>query len=75
MNKFTLEVIHVIEIKTAEELIQRLTNMNKQNSICQILLPGKGTFTIVLQEENEHSGAENKGRVMPVSELERNPFL
>lgn len=80
------EVIHMIEVQKTEELIEQLSNMNKENSLCQVLLPGKGTFKIVLQEEDDRSSTssetqsmtnetENKGRVMSVSELRRNPFL
>lgn len=76
----------MIEVQTAEELIEQLSNMSKENSICQVFLPGKGIFTIVLQEQDERSSTssraqlvtnetENKGRVRSVSELERNPFL
>lgn len=80
------EVIHMLEVQTTEELMKQLSNMNKENSLCQVFLPSKGTFTIVLQEEDERSSTssetqlvtnetENKGRVMSVSELRRNPFL
>jgi hypothetical protein len=76
----------MIEVQTIEELIELLSNMNKENSVCQFFLPGKGIFTIVLQEQDERYSAsskaqlvtnetENKGRVQSVSELERNPFL
>lgn len=71
------------EVQTAEELMELLSNMNKENSICQVLIPGKGNFTIVLQQEDYGSleqtvssaEAENEGRAMSVSELTRNPYL
>ncbi|MBM7565772.1 hypothetical protein JOC55_002723 [Paenibacillus sacheonensis] len=67
------------EVRTLEELIERLSKLTKEDSICQVSIPGKGTFTIVLQEDyrtvNNRLDDENNGRVTSVSELSRNPFL
>ncbi|MCY9693010.1 hypothetical protein [Paenibacillus alginolyticus] len=40
------------EIRTTEDLMEQLSNMNRENSVRQIFIPGKGEFTIVLQEED-----------------------
>jgi hypothetical protein len=65
------------EVRTTEDLMEQLSNMNKENSVCQVFIPGKGTFTIVLQDENYHSTTEieKEGHVISASELMRNPFL
>lgn len=43
------------EVRTTEELMEQITNMNKDNSVCQVFIPGKGKFAIVLQEEDTNS--------------------
>ncbi|MFD0696207.1 hypothetical protein ACFQZT_19210 [Paenibacillus sp. GCM10027628] len=43
------------EIRTTEDLMEQIANMNKENSVCQIFIPGKGRFAIVLQEEDQNS--------------------
>jgi hypothetical protein len=43
------------EVRTTEEIFEQMLNMNKENSVCQVFIPGKGKFTIVLQEENSPS--------------------
>jgi hypothetical protein len=67
------------EVRTTENLMEQLSNMNKENSVCQIFIPGKGKFTIILQEEDyrsiESSEAVNEGCAKSASELIRNPFL
>lgn len=45
------------EVRTTEDVMEQLSNMNKENSVCQIFIPGKGKFTIVLQEEDYRSAA------------------
>jgi hypothetical protein len=60
--------------------MEQLSNMNKENSVCQVFIPGKGKFTIILQEEDYRYTSpviesENEGRVTSVSELMKNPFL
>jgi hypothetical protein len=46
--------------------MEQLGNMNKENSVCQVFIPGKGKFTIVLQEEDQDSIA---------ADVRRNPLL
>lgn len=46
--------------------MDQISNMDKNNSVCQIFIPGKGKFTIVLQEEDHNSIA---------SEVRANPSL
>jgi hypothetical protein len=65
-------VIYMKEVRTSEDLMEQLSNMNKENSVCQVFIPGKGKFTIELQEEDFR---EKEGRAMLVSELIRNPFI
>lgn len=45
------------EVHTTEYLMEQLSNMNKENSECQVFVPGKGNFTIVLQGEDYRSTA------------------
>ncbi|WP_246070634.1 hypothetical protein [Paenibacillus kobensis] len=44
---------------TKEDLMEQIANMNKENSVCQIFIPGKGKFTIILQEEDHNSIASD----------------
>ncbi|WP_339250317.1 hypothetical protein NSQ43_11480 [Sporosarcina sp. FSL W8-0480] len=53
-------------IESSEELMNRIANMNRDNSVLQFSLPGKGRFTLVLQEEDE---------VSIKSDVEKNPLL
>lgn len=39
------------KVTTPEELMETIANMNRDNSVYQFYIPGKGTFTLVLQEE------------------------
>lgn len=43
------------KLHSPEDLMERISNMNSNNSVCQVFIPGKGKFTIVLQEEDEQS--------------------
>ncbi len=43
------------EVRTTEDLLEQITSMNKENSVRQVFVPGKGKFTIVLQEEDHDS--------------------
>lgn len=47
------------EILTTQDLMDQFSSMNKNNSVCQIFIPGKGKFTIVLQEEDQNSIASD----------------
>ena len=35
--------------------MKHISNMNRDNSVLQFSIPGKGKFTLVLQEEDEES--------------------
>lgn len=54
------------KIQSSEELMKYIANMNSENSVVQFSIPGKGKFTLVLQEEDEKSIN---------SEAEENPEL
>jgi adenine specific DNA methylase Mod len=48
--------VNVMEkVNSSEDLMDYITNMNRENSVCQVFIPGKGKFTIVLQEEDQSS--------------------
>ena len=36
-------------IRSPHELMERIEKLNKENSVCQVVIPGKGQVTIVLQ--------------------------
>lgn len=42
-------------IKSSEELMRYISSMNRDNSVLQFSIPGKGKFTLVLQEEDKKS--------------------
>lgn len=68
------------EVRTTNDLLERLTKLTKEDSVCQVLIPGIGTFVIVLQEVNDHYDSnvldKEKGHPkMSASELSRNPYL
>jgi hypothetical protein len=46
-------------ISSSDELMNQLERMNKENSVCQVFIPSKGKFTIVLQEEVERTIADD----------------
>lgn len=43
------------KLRSSEDLMEHISNMNSDNSVCQVFIPGKGKFTIVLQEEDVQS--------------------
>ncbi|WP_373233514.1 hypothetical protein [Cohnella sp.] len=43
------------KVSSPEELMNYISNMDRNNSVCQFHIPGKGTFTLVLQEEEQRS--------------------
>ena len=43
------------KIQSGNELYEHIGKMNKNNSVTQIYIPGKGTFKIFLQEEDSLS--------------------
>jgi len=71
------------EVITASDLMEQLITMNKENSVCQVRIPGKGMYVIVLQDDYSTvrssdqmlSDTENEGSEKIGSEIKRNPFL
>jgi hypothetical protein len=47
------------KVLSSDDLMEYISTMNKDNSVCQVFIPGKGKFTIVLQEEDQRSVAED----------------
>jgi len=47
------------KLRSSDELMRHISNMNSENSISQVFIPGKGKFTIVLQEEVQQSIADD----------------
>lgn len=43
------------KIHSSEELMKYIDEMDSENSVVQFSVPGKGKFTLVLQEEDKHS--------------------
>lgn len=43
------------KVSSVSDLMKEIEKMDRENSICQFSIPGKGKFTIVLQEEWEAS--------------------
>lgn len=50
----------------SDELMKYILSMDRENSVIQFSIPGKGRFTLVLQEEDEQSIK---------SDIEENPEL
>ncbi|MBM7634015.1 hypothetical protein [Geomicrobium sediminis] len=42
-------------VQSTKELMEYISKMNRENSVGQFFIPGKGRFTLVLQEEDEPS--------------------
>jgi hypothetical protein len=59
-------VIEMEKVRSSEDLMEYITNMDRENSVGQFFIPGKGQFTIVLQEEDHGSIA---------ADVRRNPEL
>ena len=55
------------KIQSSEELMKYIENMNSENSVLQFSIPGKGKFTLVLQEDEEKKSIQ--------FEAEENPEL
>jgi hypothetical protein len=47
------------KVQTSEGLMKQFIDMNHENSVKQVFIPGKGRFTIVLQEEEQRSIADD----------------
>jgi hypothetical protein len=54
------------KIQSMEDLMKNISKMNSENSVIQFSIPGKGKFTLVLQEEDEKT---------IISETEEHPEL
>ncbi|KLU55224.1 hypothetical protein EL84_24490 [Paenibacillus sp. VT-400] len=71
------------EVITVSDLMEQLITMNKENSVCQVRIPGKGMYVIVLQDDYSTvpssdqmlSDTENEVSEKIGSEIKRNPFL
>ncbi|UJF31852.1 hypothetical protein [Paenibacillus hexagrammi] len=65
-------------VNSSEELMDYITNMDRSNSVCQFFIPGKGTFTIVLQEEDNRSilaDAEANPELKQMIEKSKHEFM
>jgi hypothetical protein len=54
------------KVLSSDDLMEYISTMDRDNSVCQVFIPGKGKFTIVFQEEDQRSIAED---------IEANPQL
>lgn len=43
------------QLRSPEDLMAHISNMDSENSVSHVFIPGKGTFTIMLQEEEGQS--------------------
>jgi hypothetical protein len=56
VNKYTLiGGGKMSRVLSSEELMKYINNMDREDSVVQFSIPGKGRFTLVLQEEDDHS--------------------
>lgn len=53
-------------INSSDELMKHISNIDRDNTVIQFSIPGKGRFTLVLQEETEMTIAD---------EVEKSPEL
>lgn len=47
------------KVLSPEELMDHIFNMDSENSVFQFFIPGKGKFTLVLQEEDVQSDVQS----------------
>lgn len=52
-------------IKSSEELMKHISDMDRNNSVLQFTIPGKGKFTLVFQEDEDSIETD----------IEKNPTL
>ncbi|MBP2240930.1 hypothetical protein J2Z40_001490 [Cytobacillus eiseniae] len=45
----------MVNVLSSEELMNYISKMDSENSVVQFSIPGKGRFTLVLQEEDDQS--------------------
>ncbi|WP_421385463.1 hypothetical protein ACOJQI_11580 [Bacillus salacetis] len=43
----------MVKVHSLEDLMKNISEMNSENSVIQFSIPGKGKFTLVLQEEDK----------------------
>lgn len=48
------------KVQSSEELMKYISSMDRQNSVVQFYIPGKGKFTLVLQEDEKSIEADVK---------------
>lgn len=46
-------------VQSTEDLMNSISSMDRDNSVYQFYIPGKGKFTLVLQEEDQRSIEED----------------
>ncbi len=46
-------------IRSSKDLMERIEKLTREDSVCQVLIPGKGQVTIVLQETLSTSIADD----------------
>ncbi len=42
----------IVKVNSANEVGERMLQMNKENPECEVIIPGKGKFKIILQSED-----------------------
>ncbi|MEC5425877.1 hypothetical protein QGM71_20695 [Virgibacillus sp. C22-A2] len=48
------------KLNTPDEIVVEVNKMNKENSVLQFLLPERGKFTLVFQEEDKTAHDKTK---------------
>lgn len=56
-------------IESTEELMRQIENMDRNNSVYQFSIRGKGKFTLVLQEEEEQSIQRDTVKSPPLKQM------
>ncbi len=56
------------KVQSSEELMKYIHGMDRENSVIQFSVPGKGRFTLVLQEE-DHQSIETDVKKNPQLEI------
>jgi hypothetical protein len=50
------------KVHSLEELMDTISNMNHENSVIEFSIPGKGEFTLVLEDEDDEAvGVKKEG--------------
>jgi hypothetical protein len=45
----------IVKVNSANEVGERMLQMNKENPECEVIIPGKGRFKIILQSEDSRT--------------------